>query len=491
MNGSSQPRHPQSLLGRISDFFYSEEAPYNLALLRILLPMVVLVGVIPRWFHIRELYSSDGSPTPLVEAYGQENLLPILSPSLAIAAYTALVFFLITTCLGWRTRTSLFCVAVLYPYFGLLDSLGTITKYIVIGAHLFFLLGLSGCGSVWSLDAWIAGRSRTTEPIRFPVWPRRLIQLLIGFVYLGAATTKMQMPAFFNGDQLSYWMLTNVNFPNPVGEALSGYPALIIAFAYFTVLFEVLFVFLAWQGPAKRLLLCVGVVFHLLTIFALGLLIFPLMFMSTYVAFLTESEARWLGAWLGRLWARVGVIAAEPQRDSRWRGRIGSRLSFVGALGIVVGLGLTAEARMDVYGERRAEGAYILQAIPRERVDELLRNDSHIAARDTVFDFDCGTRLIGGLLADSRTEFRGGETAILHCRWAPPHEDLWVEVFLQESGNRIVQRYGQVVPREATRTSFAVEIPSELPTGEYAFALRVSGEEVHKKHITVTNGTAR
>ena len=58
----------------------------------------------------------------------------------------------------------------------------------------------------------------------------------------------MHTPAFFSSDQMRQWMITNVNHSNPIGEYLSFYPAALVVSAYVTVLWEVLFVFLAWRG---------------------------------------------------------------------------------------------------------------------------------------------------------------------------------------------------------------------------------------------------
>ena len=70
----------KSYWDQLNDFFFAEETPYALALVRILFPLALLVGVIPRWFHVRELYSLDGAPTPFWEGYGYQDLPIIFSP---------------------------------------------------------------------------------------------------------------------------------------------------------------------------------------------------------------------------------------------------------------------------------------------------------------------------------------------------------------------------------------------------------------------------
>ena len=106
----------------------------------------------------------------------------------------------------------------------MLDCLSTFTKYSVISSHVLFLLCLSNCGTIWSVDRWRAAGRADDGPPRTSAWPRRLVQLLIGTVYFGAAFTKMHTDGFMSGDQIRFWLLTNVNNSNPLGEHLAMYP---------------------------------------------------------------------------------------------------------------------------------------------------------------------------------------------------------------------------------------------------------------------------
>src|SRR5690606_7792596 len=93
---------------------------------------------------------------------------------------------------------------------------------------------------------------------RFPVWPRRLVQILVGVVYFGAAMTKIHTSSYFNGDQMLFWMLTHVNGRHPVGEWLAIYPALLVVGAYIAIVWEILFLFLAWRGPGRVVMIAMG-----------------------------------------------------------------------------------------------------------------------------------------------------------------------------------------------------------------------------------------
>src|SRR5207302_1899068 len=87
-----------------------------------------------------------------------------------------------------------------------LDLPVTFGKQSVIALHLVLLLAFSGCGAAWSIDSL----SDCSRSIRCPLSlaaPRRLIQILVCCVYLGAAITKLKTPSFANGDLLTFSLL--------------------------------------------------------------------------------------------------------------------------------------------------------------------------------------------------------------------------------------------------------------------------------------------
>lgn len=289
MDARTCSRESAGFRSSLNNFFYSKEIPYGLALVRFFLPLTLLFVVVPRWSFARELYSTDGAAAPLALSYGFVNFPPEPSGTLAVAAMSVLTLSLICSSIGWFTRTSLTISFCLYTYINLLDSLSTITKYSAISSHLLLILALSRCGSVWSVDSWKAASKRPPE---FHVWPQRLMQLLIGLIYLGAAMTKLHTGAYFSSDQLRHWLMTNLNHHNPAGELLSFYPEIIIAMANIAILWQLIFVFVVWRPRARFLVLGMGVFFHLSTTPTLGLYIFPCVMISSYLGFLSERDVR-------------------------------------------------------------------------------------------------------------------------------------------------------------------------------------------------------
>lgn len=500
MTDATQSQAPDGPIARLGRFFNSEEVPYGLALMRLTLPLVLLSDVLPHWPHVRELYSRDGSPAPLWVSYNQPDLLPIPTGPLAVAFNTALIVVLLTASLGWMTRISLIAATVLYAWFGMLDAIGTMTKYTVLSTHALFLLSLSGCGTVWSVDAWLSRSRRHAGDVlpagaeslpRRPAWPRRLVQLLIGIVYLGASVTKLHTPTFFSGDHLLFWMLTDVNFENPLGEYMTLFPALLSVTAYATILWEILFVFLCWRGLGRICMLSVGIVFHALTWATLGLTVFPLVYLCLYCAFLEEADVSRLAAWFRRVrsrWSPAHSALARgswPLRPSGWLGAPQSAAAFGLVLAALVVAGVEFEHRRDPYGERRPEGRYQLAPLSQDDVDRLFATDRPLRPKDKLFAFDVGTVCLGGIVVDRRSTFRNGEQAILQCSVFPPHADMWIEFNLRTAGGRVIQRQGQIMSREQLRGSNVVNFDGELPPGDYQFSLRFDGVEVGRKDFTL------
>lgn len=499
--------HPdnQGLRARIGRFFYQEEIPYGLAVVRILMPLVLLVVMVPRWFHARELYSSDGAPAPLATNYGFHDFLPVLPGVVIVALASALIFFLITSCIGWRTRFSLTAATVLYVYLNMQDCLSSLTKYSVIAAHVMLLLSLSNCGSLWSVDRWLSQRSKSdgTRSLpnslpRFPAWPRRLMQLLIGLVYFGAALTKMHTPTYFSGDQIRFWMMTNVNNENPMGEYLSQFPPILVVFAYIAIVWEVAFVFLAWKGWNRIVMLSLGVVFHIMTTFTLGLYIFPLVSITAYFSFLEARDVERWSLFVRNCSRRLGFAKRRATASvSRWRGfrapeflQLPSPVLFSLLTVIIILAGIEAEHLRDPYGLRRAEGAYTLQALDDQQVSRIMRPTTRIRNSDKIMSFDIGTELFSGILLDNQRKFRQGESLIAQVTHCPPHEDMWVECNLHDSEGRMLDRVGQVVARDAMRSNFTYQLTDALPPGEYSLVLKTAGEEISRRKIQLAPGIA-
>jgi hypothetical protein len=486
---------------RLRDFFYSPEVPYGLALMRIALPIALLFAMVPRWQFARELFSTDGAPITLWAWYDRPST-PAPSGTLAVALHTVVLLTLVTSCLGWCTRLSLVLATGGYVYLNTLDVIGTMNKYSVIASHLLFLLCLSHCGAIWSIDNWLR-RSRlrregvppdlADQPRKFSATTRRLLQLFIAAVYIGAACTKLRIPAYFTGEQLQTWMITDLLAPNFLGGRFAMHPTILVVFAYICLAWELLFIFLAWRGIGRIAMIGLGVAFHTMTCLTLGLWVFPLVCFSAYLAYLNENDVerlrgvlagwsargRGIRSFVGRL-LRGRELGQLPALGPGWNHGVFAAVMVVTAVG---GVGL--EYKLDPYGLRRPEGPYALPEMDRGRVNEMLGPTRRIRNEDKVLLFDVGSMVVAGAVLDRRTQFHPGDSVRVQCGLVPPHEHMWIECNLHDSGNRVVDTVGAFVASDAMRAMFYYNLDECAQSGEYSFVLKIAGEEIMRRPITV------
>ena len=133
----------RSLSEIYNNFFFKEESPYGLALIRIALPLLLFIDMFPRWFRARELFSLDGAPAPIWVSYGITDWLPLFSGGTVVAMMTLMMILLITLSFGWCTRISAIGATVLFTYLSMTDSVSTLSKYSVISFHVLLLLSIS------------------------------------------------------------------------------------------------------------------------------------------------------------------------------------------------------------------------------------------------------------------------------------------------------------------------------------------------------------
>jgi hypothetical protein len=492
--------------GGWNQFFFAKEIPYGMALARISLPLVLLVDIVRRWAYARELYSTDGALATLHSNFGQPNLLPEFSAPVAVGLFTALAVLLVTSAAGWCTRISLFSSCFLYFYFCFMDCLSTETKYSVISQHVMLLLALSNCGDIWSVDAWLASRRGSPLEPKAPIWPQRLAQILYGMIYFGAGITKMHTEGFFTGDQMVYWMMTFVNNLHPLGDHLTRYPLLVSISCYTTFLWEIVFIFTVFQPKLKWWMLGIGTIFHIMTYFTLGLIVFPIVITASYLVFLSESDVKWIVArrpfrGLARFLIADSDNSAPATPDmvaTRLFGwNVRSQAAFAATLLLVSLAGIAVEYKMDHYQMRGPDGPLPLPEIALEEVQKMLAGDEPLRQVDKLMAFDLGSTLVGEHLASHRTQYWQGESFVAQATLNPPHGDLWLDCQMCEAvvdenddeqrlvPGRILYRTGQFVLRESFRTNFFFGVDNGLAPGEYFLKLRSANEEMARKRFTI------
>lgn len=477
---------PPTLRASLDRFFFEEQVPFGAALTRMFLPVMAMLPMLMRFPRVRELYSTDGTPVQMFELYGNGPVLPILPPGAATMLYSLMVFCLFCGVIGWRTRTSLAIGTILYTYFNLLDGVGTMTKYSVIANHLLVLLTVSSCGKLWSVDEWLRKRRTgevTSLPRAYPVWPVRLMQLLFAFIYFGAAITKIQTEAFFSGEQMRSWMLSNWNYENPVGELVAMWSPVLLVSAYITVVWEILFGFLVWNPRLRLVMLGVGAAFHFGTWLLLGLYIFPAICLSGYLCFTQPQDVLRVRRWFRSL-----------KFTSPLRGRIRIPVPALLPAGMVWAIcgslfaltALEAEVRSDLYGMNSDSGPLPLQEMDRAQAMHMIGSETPLREKDKFFSFHLGSLAIGGQLANRREDFEYGETLLAECNLNPPHEDMWVECVLEDADHHAIDTVGQVLTREMLRGQFIYRLGNRLSPGSYFMVLRSAGQEISRRSFTLS-----
>ena len=483
----AEPLTIAPLKARAAAFFFAEEVPYGVAAARIALPIPLLYDALLRWPHVREIYSADGAPAALWHTYGWPNALPELPGWAAAGLFAVYLLALACALVGWKARLNCALAAAGCFYFCGLDGIGSLNKYTVIGTHLLALLALSRCGAVWSVDAAAARRRAAAEgrdhtPGRFPAWPRRLIQLHIGLVYFGAAFTKLHVPDFFTGDQMVYWMATHVNRLSPLAPLMIEYPTLLQIGAYATCCWELTFLFLAWNGWGRRIMLGLGVKFHLMTTLTLGLFLFPQVCWAAYWAYMTEADVAAFRKKWEKLKSRSPALASlKMPRPALPAGAV--RWGYLAVAPAVALLGTGAEYHADPYGERSPDGPPALEPIDEGLVRAMTGPHRPPRAEDLLWNFEVGTFLVGENLAGRGDAFDCNTTLIAQAWLSPPHDDVVLECAIAHPGGPEgagppIERQRSVLTRAECRSNFVWELDSSLPAGEYRMTLAIDGEPV-------------
>lgn len=493
-----------SLQKKIENFLFAEEVPYGLALLRITMPLIMLQGWMARWPYCEEIFSSNGVNVSLAENFFHTNYLQPLPPFWAACLMSVLILTLVTSALGWFTRFSLVTSLLLHVYFACNDMASTTTKFTVVSTHVMLLLSLSGCGKIWSIDSWLAGRR---DPGRAPLserptwataprWPQVLLVLMIGASYLGAAITKLHMPDFVTGDAIVSWIMSNPNYRHPFAEHLSQYPGLLTISAQATVLWEILFLFMCWRGVPRQIMFGLGIFFHTMAVFTLGEATFLMVMSSCYLGCLQENEALAIGSYCQRI--RSWIFPLHPRDESlvpsvaaasRAVLRLTSprfQLGTLTALLLVAGLGGGwMNQRLDLYGTHRPEGPYELTAMSTDEAARLFAPAPAIRESDKYLGVKLGTLRINGRLANHCDSFHYKDLLICEAGLNPPHEDMWIEFHVMTADRQAIHRDGIVAPRESRFAQFSYTLTDTLEPGEYILVVRSRNQEICHRSFTL------
>jgi hypothetical protein len=280
------------------------------------------------------------------------------------------------------------------------------------------------------------------------------------------------------------------------------YPLFVSVSSFITFVWEMTFIITIWVPRLRWWVLAIGTIFHIMTVFTLGLIIFPLVVIASYMVFLNEADTRAICGWsaVRRFFPRAAVPEIGPaveQTLAAWRGQLGSIGAFALTIAVISVAGVEAEYLTDRYQMRGPDGPLALREMTEEEVAPLFAPDRPIRQIDKLLAFDLGNRLVGEHLLHCKNEFRHGEQLVAQVTLNKPREDMWVDCLLCEANltetdgqerlvpGRIVTKVGQAIYRETFRGNFVFMIDEALDPGDYFLRLRSGNEEVSRRHFTI------
>lgn len=481
------------LVAASHDFFFAPESARMLATIRICGGLVLLYEAARHWLYSVELYSTAGPALPLFS----EKIanLPFLGPLGAATLSSCLLAALLTLTIGWQTRLSAAVAFFLSLWLWPLDAVATFAKYSVLGIHLLGILAVSGAGHVWSVDAALGPTNRLATP-----WPRRLLQLLVCAVYLGAALTKLKLPGFANGDLLTYSLLDehwgSGSSGLAWGQRLVLHPQVVLVISQFVLLIELLFSFLVWVGPCRRTVLAAAFLLHAGMGALMHLGVFSGVMITLLLSFLEQADFALLDTLRKRAFrhretnapdqpvsAPIAVADGPQTRRLISRRAIVSLASLLAVWGVLSAIGagiLWRYDRSEVFGNRPVTP---LREIP--AADAELRLVEQLPAFEDYFHrIEIGSRFGGNQTFGLRNNFPLGGKFYVSIHTVPGHPTLSIDGLLLAPDGRQI-RTMQALDASANRLILAYEIPTEYVEGDYRLIVQAEGVDVWQRRFRV------
>src|SRR5262249_38655069 len=159
------------------------------------------------------------------------------------------------------------------------------------------------------------------------------------------------------------------------------------------------------QPRMKWWVLAIGALFHLMTAFTLGLYVFPLVMMASYLPFVTPEEVRQMAGWrVFRRWSsrdaatgKEGPVA--PTAPGFLQTVLGTPAtvwaSFAATLLVTCSMAVAVEHQMDPYALRGSGGPLALRELSQEEVDRFFAPEQPLRGTDKLLAFDLGTTIVG------------------------------------------------------------------------------------------------
>ena len=326
MTGANDASLPvPGLAERWNRFWYAEGSALSLGVFRALFA-VCLALELPVTRSVSVFAIRGGFHLPYL------SFMPLVTPDVYHLIHDLQYPFILLLGIGLLPRLSAAVLLVLQGYVYFADQLN-FRNHPYLFLLFLLLLAFSPSGQAFSIPALarrtlggLRGAGATASPVA-PLTVQRLMQVQISIVYLYAAIHKMTAQ-FLGG-----WVLADVVggalAKGPFGRHLAGVlspdafqafaqaasrPGFWVPTSWATVILELLLPFALWSPRWRRAGMVFGIPFHLAIGYTMGIGVFSLAMISSYLLFLDPAT-------LPNLWGRLsGTPSPPPKRSSKRRG---------------------------------------------------------------------------------------------------------------------------------------------------------------------------
>ncbi len=276
---------------RLNQYLFGYTSGYSLALIRIFVGSLSFFSWLAILPWMEDWYFESGFlPHAFIKKYaGDGNFNPLMwwpSDNLVRVVFALLLLSSLGVILGYRTRISCWimfiCTVVLHhrnPI--ILNSGDTLLR------QAMFLLALSQCGAVWSLDQKRTG----IEEIRVPVFPQRLIQVQLAVMYLTTVIHKLRGTMWLEGSAAWYPPRLTEFQRFPVPPFMDAPPFLQIG-TWGTLIVEVALATLIFSKPYRKWVVLAGIALHLGIEYRFNIPWFAFICTSLYVSHYDGDEVK-------------------------------------------------------------------------------------------------------------------------------------------------------------------------------------------------------
>lgn len=296
------------IVERWDRFWFATIPPHIYALLRIAFG-IVQCGTL---FGLRDLstfwFLDDGLVPLDVGAVGLKQLFIAhgLGHAMGVVVYFSTLASFVAMTVGFQTRlavpTALF-TSLLHVAWNYLPLSGADAAMRVF----LFCLVWADCGSVWSLDAWLAARRHGANApvvVHEPaIAPLRLIRYQVALIYFTAGLWKIFNPYWRAGSAVHYVVQSNLYRRLPHGMPVA-FDSFVSFLTYATLAWELTFAFLILFAPTRRVALLIGVLIHLGMLATIEIGPFHLVMLGSYLSFLNPDDVPRLSHRIAALFKR-------------------------------------------------------------------------------------------------------------------------------------------------------------------------------------------